>query len=57
MLGVRISAEISRNDLVVYNLFTERRASKDDKRSLRRQVSDEVLKKRASKKRELAQVI
>ena len=36
-----------------YNLFTRRRTSKDYKRSLQRQVSDEVLKKRASKKREL----
>ena len=40
-----------------YNLFTERRAGKDYKRSLQRQVSYEVLKKRASKKRELTQVI
>ena len=40
-----------------YNLFTQRRASKDYKRSIQRQVSDEVLKKRASKKRYLTQII
>ena len=40
-----------------YNLFTRRRASKDYKRSFQRQVPDEVLKKRASKKRELTQII
>ena len=40
-----------------YDLFTQRRASKDYKRSLQRQVSDEVLKKRASKKRELTKII
>ena len=39
------------------NLFTLRRASKDYKRSLQRQFSDEVLEKRASKKRELTQII
>ena len=39
------------------NLFTRKRASKDYKRSLQRQVSDEVLKKREIKKRELTQII
>ena len=36
-----------------YNLYTQRRASEDYKRRLQRQVSDEVLKNRTSKKREL----
>ena len=38
---------------VSYNLFTGRRASKDYKRSLKRQILDEVLEKCASKKLEL----
>ena len=40
-----------------YNMFTRRRASKDYKRSIQRQVLDEVLKRRESKKRELTQII
>ena len=40
-----------------YNVFTWRRASKDYERSIQIQVSDEVLKKRGSKKRELTQII
>ena len=40
-----------------YDVFTRRRASKDYKSSIQRQVSDEVSKKRASKKRELTQII
>ena len=50
----------SDNDLfsqVTYDLFTQRRGSKDYKRSLQRQVLDEVLRKRASKERELTQII
>ena len=37
-----------------YNLLTQRRASKDYKRSLQRQVSDEVLKNVQAKKPELS---
>ena len=40
-----------------YNVFTRKRANEDYKRSIQRQVLDEVFKKRASKKRELTQII
>ena len=43
--------------LQAYNLFTWKRASKDHKRSLQKQVSDEVYKERANKKREWTQMI